>query len=199
MTRGAQAPDSREGRATERAPASDVAPLRLVHHHPGRLRLRSDALCRGGARAEAARRALNATPGVLFVGHDEETGSILVEYEPGSVAPDAIIGQAARATGLRFADVPENPRTALGERILRTARDANAVVYELTGGRADLRTLVPLALAGLSVGVLATKGDRLPRWDNLAYWSFNLFALLHVREINTMVPKPEPSAGRTAR
>jgi hypothetical protein len=60
----------------------------------------------------------------------------------------------------------------------------NAVAFELTGWRADLRSLVPAALAGAAAySFVYGKGPRLPRWDNLLYWSYSIFSALHSKEI----------------
>src|SRR5260221_9538254 len=82
-------------------------PLTLVHHHPGRLRVRADAFREGAAGPPGAppptagpggadeppgeglrpvdrvRAALDAEPGIAAFLHNPRTGSILVEYEPG--------------------------------------------------------------------------------------------------------------------
>ncbi len=64
------------------------------------------------------------------------------------------------------------------------AREANALVSELTGHQTDLRSLVPMGLAALAVySAGASKHQLLPRWDNLLYWSYNIFTQLHRREI----------------
>jgi len=54
----------------------------------------------------------------------------------------------------------------------------------VTGGRADLRGIVPAALAGLAIYSFIEEKNRMPRWDNLLYWGFNIFTLLHRREID---------------
>ena len=77
----------------------DAGSLELVHHHPGRLRLRSAAFLDGDAAAARAREALLGSGTVRAVAHDPRTGSLLVEYEPGLSAPDAIVERAARAAG----------------------------------------------------------------------------------------------------
>jgi hypothetical protein len=44
--------------------------------------------------------------------------------------------------------------------------------------------MVPAALAGVAAyAFVAQKGKRLPRWDNLVYWSYSIFQTLHRREI----------------
>ena len=156
--------------------------LRVVHHHAGRLRLRSDTFLDGNVRAEAAREALAVAPGVLSIGHEEGTGSLLIEYDPALITAESLLGLVARGSRLRAAGSPKAPDRSQGQRILDLCRDLNASAYELTGFRIDLRTVVPVTLACLSgAALLFGKGSRLPRWDSLAYWSVNLFAMFHPR------------------
>lgn len=180
---------------TSTEPCAEV--LQLVHHHPGRLRLRSPAFVDNDAVAARVREGLVATKMVISVNHDTHTGSLVIEYEPGLDTPDAIVDHAAQAAGLlRAPDRPASSVRCQGDRIVDTCRRINAATYDLTGARVELRTLVPFALAGLSVVILVAKGPRLPRWDNLAYWSISLFGLLHAREMNaTPAAPPVPEGG----
>lgn len=171
------------------------AGLVLAHHHPGRLRLRSDALRHAevdgeaGERVARVRAALDAVGGVHGVHHNERSGSVRVDYEPGAVDPNAIIELVARAAGL----APPSPaEDALRDRArpavaaISAARDLNAIAHDLTGGRADLRDLVPMAMTGLAAYSYFVKKDPLPRWDNLAYWAFSLFQSFHKSEIEAL-------------
>jgi hypothetical protein len=59
----------------------------LVHHLPGRLRLRSGVL-KGNARAsEEARRHLAQISGVTSASANPLTGSVLLEYDPNVISP----------------------------------------------------------------------------------------------------------------
>lgn len=162
----------------------DRPALRLVHHHPGRLRLRSEAF-EGEEAAARAREALLGSGVVTRVTHVEETGSLLVEYEPGRLTPDELVHLSAEAAGLRVdPGIPGRPRRTHGERFIAACRGWNHAVYEMTGFRAEPRTLLPVGVALLSgVFLVANKAQRMPRWDNLAYWSLSLFAMLHGPEI----------------
>ena len=198
--------------------------LELVHHHPGRIRVRAEALRVHGksggngrknghdhgqghghaesredahedeeaddVRALAARiqAGMEAMPGISRLAHNARTGSLLVEYEPGLCEPDAIITRIAQIAGLLS---PFDPRVknltppSPAQAAISATRELNAVVYELTGWRTDLRFIAPAALAALSAYSFAfnKREPRLPRWDNLLYWSYNIFSALHQREI----------------
>lgn len=166
------------------------ATLDLAHHHPGRLRVRSDALRRTDHapvtdRLERVRGVVAAMHGVRSIRFNMESGSVLIEYEPGAVDPNVLIDAVASAADLE-PPPPEQERRA-GPRpasiLIRTARTINALTDELTGGRADLRDLVPMAMTGVAAYSFIVGKDRLPRWDNLAYWAFSIFQSLHATEI----------------
>jgi hypothetical protein len=171
-------------------PANDSEPrevLELVHHHPGRLRVRAAALRGDDPRVERATEALQAIPGITRVDHSARTGSILVEYEPGHAEPHAIVERMAQAAGLMSPFDPRamKPRFVPSDALIDGARGLNSITNELTGRRTDLRTLVPAAMAGAAVySFLYGQGPRLPRWDNLLYWSYSIFSALHSKEIH---------------
>ena len=171
--------------AAFRSPADPArAALTLVHHHPGRLRVRAEAL-HDAETASAVRAALDAEPGITSVAHNPRTGSLLVEYEPGLASAEGILLRIASAAGL---DMPPDDGRYHGRNpahvTIATARGINDLVHEATGGRTDLRAIVPAGLAALSVYTLVRNGATLPRWDSLLYWSYNIFSQLHRREID---------------
>jgi hypothetical protein len=172
-----------DGASTEE-PEAPRETLRVTHHHPGRLRVRAFAFQEGDAAARVLA-VLEAVPGINAVSHNPRTGGILVEYEPGLVHPEAVLSRIAATASL---EEPTDELHSRGDRpalvAIDAAREVNDLVDELTGHRADLRTLVPLGMAALGVYSFAVHGDaRLPRWDNLLYWSYNIFTQLHRREI----------------
>jgi hypothetical protein len=172
--------------------ATALEPLELVHHHPGRLRLRADALIGNGLGknvADRVRSILESMPGVRNVRHNTRTGSLLVEYDPGMADANALVSRIANAAGL---GEPLSPREARRMRrgparaAIDVAREVNALTYELTGWRSDLRFIAPVALAGAAAYSLVTNkpNSRLPKWDTLLWYSYNVFTALHSREIN---------------
>jgi Heavy metal associated domain 2 len=158
--------------------------LALIHHHPGRLRVRAEAFREGDA-ADRVRSALDAEPGITAVAHNPRTGSLLVEYQPGHAEPETILARIASAAGLAMPDEqaclkPREPVIVC----IDAARELNDLVHEITGQKADLRALLPAGMAALAVYSFVNSGEeRLPRWDNLLYWSYNIFSQLHRREI----------------
>lgn len=163
--------------------------LELAHHHPGRLRVRSDALARGEealARFSRVALAIEGRPGVRVVRHNAASGSVLVEYVPGAVEPDALVDAIAAAADLEPPPPDAHERARLRQPALvaiGVTRELNSVAEKILGGRADLRTLVPMAMLGTAAYSFVTGKNRLPRWDNLTYWAFSLFQSLHAEEI----------------
>lgn len=166
--------------------------LELAHHHPGRLRVRSDALRQtthdrsAKERCDRVRSFVGGMSGVRSVRLNPESGSVLVEYEPGEIDPDVLIDGAAHAAGLEVARMDESGsprRTRPAAVAIDAARSLNRKIDEATDGRADLSDLVPLVMTGVAVYSFIVEKDRLPRWDNLAWWAYSLFKDLHATEI----------------
>jgi hypothetical protein len=160
--------------------------LELIHHHPGRLRVRAEVFRRRPEVVDRVREAIEGLAGVTRFTHSERTGSLLIEYDPGFTEPDEVVDQIAGAADLRRPDegVLRAQRRAPAVVAVEVARELNALSKELTGSQVDLRVFVPTALAALSAYSFAYHKDaRLPRWDNLLYWSYNIFVSLHRREI----------------
>ncbi len=161
--------------------------LRIAHHHPGRLRLRSRAFEHDGGGRELARAkaALAAVAGVREVTSREDTGSLLVLYDPSRVGADsivhAVVGETGLAVGVGRAKPGDEDRLAYIA--IDVVRELNTLARDLTKNRADLRVLVPAALSGLGMYSLATRGARLPSWDTLLYWSYAVFLSVNQREI----------------
>jgi hypothetical protein len=160
--------------------------LRVAHHHPGRLRLRSKGFEGGGKVRERATRALRGLSGVNDVSVAPHTGSVLVAYDPERIGPDAIALAVARAAGLELFE----PARRHGDEehpidvVIDVARELNAGVSELTQHKVDLRLLVPAALAGAGAyAFIVSKESRLPRWETLVYWAYSVFSIVNQREI----------------
>jgi hypothetical protein len=188
---------------TDRGPFPDLKvsreALQLVHHHPGRLRVRADKFRVDEETVALVRAGLDRMRGVTRTDHNLRTGSILVEYQPGAVEPEAVLAFIADTADLDRYAPTIGPPIQPGLVAIDAVREINAISYELTGKRMDLRTLVPAGLAALGAyAFLEQKGERLPRWDNLLYWSYNVFTQLHRREIEPAPQSTPPASPRRA-
>lgn len=153
--------------------------LKIVHHHPGRLRVRAEAFIDVTPLADATRTALVCSGGVRSVSHDPRTGSVLVEYEPHRIDASELVERIAGLTGLEPAPL-EPPRAEPGSGLISLVRRLDTIAHELTRGRFDLGVLVPGGLAALSVySLLKGPHKRLPRWDSLVYWGYTIFRDAH--------------------
>jgi len=178
------APAPREG------PERTKEPLRLMHHHPGYVRIQASAFSPpqdDGAVLAAARAAAETAPGFRSWSQNPKTGSVVVEYDPDAVEPDDLLKHIAKGAGFRGVEnATRNKmnREELVNLLLDTVQDVNQVVSQLTGDRADLREVVPAALAATSVVsfVLNDERGRLPQWSSCLYHSYRVFMQWHRRE-----------------
>jgi hypothetical protein len=162
--------------------------LELVHHHPGRLRVRANVLRDQDSLAALVRDAVLPLPGVTRVVHSPRTGSLLIEYQPGHGEPDRILATVATAAGVCPCPDDSLARSRTPAVIaVGAAQELNAITDELFGHKADLRTLIPAGLAALSAySFVVSKDARLPRWDNLLWWSYSIFVSHHEDEIMSL-------------
>jgi hypothetical protein len=170
----------------------NAEPLRLVHHHPGYLRAQANVFMgqeEEDSPVESARKTAEDTPGFRKWSHSPKTGSIVVEYEPGDFDPDRLLTRVAKKAGLSgvVIDVRSTVhRRELVHGFIDGVQEVNRIVAHATADRADLRELIPFALAGVSVVsfVLGDKrGSRLPRWDSALYRSYRIFMQWHRKEV----------------
>jgi hypothetical protein len=181
-------------------PARANGVLELVHHHPGRLRVRSDTFRLRPEIVERVRDAIEGLAGITRFSPSRRTGSLLIEYQPGLVEPDDVVTRIAEAADMDWlGEGSIRPRRQPGLVAIGVARELNEITKELTGARTDLRTLVPTAIAALGAySFLYGKEPRLPRWDNLLYWSYNIFASLHRPEIDGDLTRRGPAVSTVA-
>jgi hypothetical protein len=183
----------------EAARTSFDEPLRLVHHHPGRLRVRALAfvgMLETHPALRAAHRAAMTTPGCRRFSHCSATGSIVIEYQPGALDADELLVRIAQQAGLRGViddKLDKTHRLELVNVVIDAMKGANKLTHEVSGGRVDLRELLPAGLAIVSLlSFVANKdGKRMPRWDSALWWCQSLFMEWHRREIDSRHGKAE--------
>jgi cation-transporting P-type ATPase C len=148
----------------------------VVHSMPGRLRLRF-------ARREAEPRTveslldrLRRQPGIRGARFNAASGSIVVEYDPAAL-PQAVLLDSLPVTSPDPAEpIAGAADPPAADSLRRCWWEANAALARLSGGRADLRLLVPLALALLAVRGLIRQGEMgSAPWHALLWYSYNVF------------------------
>jgi hypothetical protein len=158
--------------------------VQLVHHIPGRTRLRLSPLPVTPALGEQLANALVATRGIRAVELNRATGGLLCRHDE-DLAPERILavlrevcpelimlqpGQAPQAAVL-----PEGP-SAVARAMAGAFRSLDGSLREATQGSLDLGTTA--AFGFMSAGMLevaATGKLPLPPWFNLAWWAFRTF------------------------
>jgi hypothetical protein len=192
----------------EAPPKRPDEPLRLVHHHPGYLRIRANAFLHAGEddpTMTAARTAAETVPGFRSWSFNPKTGSVVVQYEPGTVEPDDLLKHIAKCGGFQGVEIATRTKVNRQELVsgfLDTIQGINRAVDQLTGGRADLRELTPAALAATSVVsfLLNENRGRIPEWSGLLYHSYRVFMHWHrpeVRNRERIGRQEEERAGAT--
>jgi hypothetical protein len=168
-------------------------PLRLLHHHAGYLRIHARAFLQPADDTSvltAAQTAAEAVPGFRCWSFNPKTGTVVVEYDPGTLEADDLLNHIAKSAGFRGVESSTGGtmnREELVGAFLDSVQDVNQVVSQLTGDRMDLRELVPVALAATSVASFVLNDDRgrLPSWNSAIYHSYRIFMQWHRRESRT--------------
>jgi hypothetical protein len=166
--------------------------LRLVHHHPGYIRAQAAPFV--GAKEDsstalaAARAAAESAPGFLKWSHNAITGSVVVEYHSEMLNPDDLLAQIAESAGLSgvVEDIHSSDhRKRLIHGLLDAVQDVNEIFYKASGGKADLRELIPatLLLNTFVAFVLGEERGRLPSWDSSLYKAYRIFMQFHRTEV----------------
>lgn len=182
-----------EGPGAHPRPVDLDEPLRLVHHHAGYLRVRNAAFLRpddDSPIVTAARTAAESAAGFRSWTLHPKTGSVVIEYDPGAVEADDLLKHIAKSAGLRGVEVATGRKMNREEVVssfLDKVQGANQIIGRLTSGRADLRELVPAALAVTSVVsfIVNDERSRLPHWMSALYRGYRIFMQWHRPEVRT--------------
>jgi hypothetical protein len=172
-------------------PGRKDAKLRLVHFHPGYLRIQADAFIRAADDSPVltgAKTAAETAHGFRSWSLKPKTGSVVIEYDPGAIEADDLLKEIAKGAGLRGIEAPASRKMTREELVggfLNGVQGVNQAVSHLTGDRADLRELTPLALAAASVAALILNKNRalLPFWGSSLYHSYRVFMQWHKKEV----------------
>jgi copper chaperone CopZ len=87
----------------------NIQNVKIVHFHPGRVRLRVKELRSAEALAREVEQTLGSVPGVTHVEASSLTGSILVEYDQSAIKSEQSIHALSDVLGKLFPtlDVPQ--------------------------------------------------------------------------------------------
>ncbi len=168
----------------------------VVHHIPGRLRVRLPRAGRHPRQLRELRDFIQGLEGVHSVEINPVTGSILVHYHPESHEQiQSLLDTARQAQELTEAppELTEADELAakiekeaeflaahseLALHVVNSVKTLNRGIREATGNTVDLKVLLP---AGLAVWAFFKAGADVatPLWVTLAIFSFHSFVALH--------------------
>lgn len=172
---------------------------RIVHHVPGRLRIKVL-----GVRAEpeffaAVHDVIGALPGVDSVRVNHSSSSIVVDYRPADMVfefrllgnpqldpwlrlegEDALLAEIDQAVTAGARYLGHHSRVA--ETIVSTAEQLDTNLRVASGGFVDLKVLLPLGLAA-ATALQKTRSRGTPMWMSLGTFAFNAFLALHRNRI----------------
>ena len=178
-------------------------PARIVHHVPGRLRIKVM-----DARAEAefftaVQRVIGILPGVASVRVNPASSSIVVDYRPSDtifhsrLQEDPEVGSLLRLDGedLLFTEIEETlaagvhyleRHSYLAESIVSTAEHLDFNLRTASHGYLDLKVLLPLGVAA-ATSLRKARHRGTPVWLTLSIFAFNTFITLHRDRIGAPV------------
>ena len=168
---------------------------RVVHHIPGRLRVKLPRASRNPALLRQLQDFVSGLGGVRQVEVNPVTGSILVHYHPesreqieslmksaGSTPAGYLPPELADAGDLANRIVAEadflSAHSQLAQHIVNGVKALDQAVREATDNAVDLKVLLPAGLAIWAYLKSSTEAAT-PLWATLAIFSFNSFVSLH--------------------
>lgn len=168
---------------------------KVVSQAPGRLRVRLHRAHRDPAELALIDRALAPRVGVESVATNARTGSVLVHYDHQTLSRDDVVAML-RDVGVIAGEVlgaeelPEDPVAEIAEQsttatgLIGALGDLDQRVSRLTGGRVDVKLLVPAAIGVLGLRQVMTGGFGLAEVPGylLLWYTFDTFHKLHQRQ-----------------
>jgi hypothetical protein len=178
-------------------------PARIVHHVPGRLRIKVEGV-RGQTEFFAAvQRAITGLNGVESVHTNATSSSIVVAYEPADTSfhcrmqddPELgswlnLDGEEALAAGIDEAVIVGarylQRHSRLAEVIVSSAEHADANLRKASDGYLDFKVLLPLGMTVVSA-LHKARNRGTPMWLSVGTFAFNAFLTLHRHRIEAPV------------
>jgi hypothetical protein len=156
-----------------RSPLLELSyPIRTLHLLPGRVRFEVPKLRGVSDDAEKLAATLRRLDGVGEVRVTPSIGTVLVRFDPSVLQAELLVAAIVRLLGLER-EMESAPPSAAARQIRGAARALDRAVFDSTGGVLDLRTALPLVLAGLGAyRVITRQGAILPTGLTLLWWSY---------------------------
>ena len=176
---------------------------RIVHHVPGRLRIKVEGV-RGQTEFFAAvQRAIGGLPGVESVRTNATSSSVVVAYRPSDTVfhfrlqddPEVgswltLVGEDALTAAIDEAVIVGarylQRHSRLAETIVSSAEHLDASLRKVSVGYLDLKVLLPLGMAAAS-SLHKARNRGTPMWLSVSTFAFNAFLTLHRHRIEAPV------------
>jgi hypothetical protein len=168
--------------------------IHLVHLVPGRARFRIDGLKGDVQRADAIHERIASLEGIHEVEVNLTTGSVLIFCDASCMASPDFHIMVATALGISVEGLTPDqvaawyagqgdqasPNGNLRSTVEQVVGAINADVAQMTGNLADLRVVIPFALAILGVrSLIVTDKAVVPSWYNYFWFAFSTFFILN--------------------
>jgi hypothetical protein len=157
----------------------------VIHVTTGRVRIKVDREDITEEFAREVQRALAPLPGIREVRISPLSGSIVLQYDPDEFELTRFMELARAANVLDLQGPPPDdldfyaplPASSTAQRIQRTFHEVDVRLAELTAGRWDMRTVVPVAFGVLAIRQLVANGVQLAAvpWYVLGWYAFDSF------------------------
>jgi len=173
---------------------------RVVHAVPGRLRVKLNREELTEEFSRELRASMTAVQGVQEVRTTPRTGSVVIHYDPAELDVGGLIDLARTANLLALDALAADPYAAkrvptslTARRIKRTFHEVDVRLSELSSGRWDLRSVVPVAFGALAVRQIIRDFGELGAapWYVLAWYAFDSFWKFNQERHHAAEP-PEP-------
>ncbi len=171
-----------------------LAPVRIAHHVPGRMRIRVHGAKRNPHLLDHVRKTLVEADGVTRIEANRDTGSLVVHYRnknPRQFAEQmAERGRETQAFDLEIGEAGEiwsmvdreaeflAAHSVLARSVVSETTQLDQALKRATDNALDLKVVVPLGLAVISFLYVGTDVAT-PLWLSLGVFSFNSFVSLH--------------------
>lgn len=175
-------------------------PARIVHHVPGRLRIKVLGIGAEPAFFATVQAVISKLQGVEAVRVNPASSSIVIDYEPSDavfhfrlaqedgVTPwlclegeDAMLAEVDQGVTHSARHLAQHSR--LAEAIVGTAEKLDADLRRASDGILDFKVLLPLAFAA-ATSMQKARARGTPMWLTLGTFAFNSFIALHRRRID---------------
>ncbi|UCH83520.1 MAG: heavy-metal-associated domain-containing protein [Candidatus Latescibacterota bacterium] len=165
----------KKDRKKSESPALLKAPsiISVVHHIPGRIRLRIPSLIGRDDTVARLQETLGRIEPVRRVDISATTGSVLFDYDKNRVSADTLAAAVIRLLGLER-ELEKDVQPVLVDELRGFERSLNRAVYEKTRGALDLKTALFIVLAAMGIQKMVKQGGMaLPAGFTLLWWAGN--------------------------